>query len=311
MTSPDVLSTARALATDRVAAEVAEALAAGGVDCLLLKGRTLARLLYDDGSARPYVDVDLLIAPAALQTATALLGALGFACQLSDGDVASGMALHAHPWGRVRDEARVDLHRTLRGLEAPAERVWEVLAGRARRDSVGGAAVLVPDRSSCALNVAVHAADRGTERGKPIEDLRRALERFTDEEWRTAARLAEVLEGIDAFAAGLRSLARGEALAERLGIRGGRSVHVALAVAGAPQLAHGLEHLSSLPGLRPRLRAAARVAFPTPAGLRVTSGVARRGRAGLALAYLHRPLWLAARTPATVRAWRRARREVS
>lgn len=306
-----MLSTARALATDRVAAEVTEALAGRGIGCLLLKGRTLARLLYEDGAARPYVDVDLLVAPTEHQKCMTVLLELGFVYQLEDRDIASGMALHAHPWGRARDEAQLDLHRTLRGLEAPHQQVWEALASRARRDSVGGALVRVPDRPSCALQVAIHAADRGIERGKPIEDLRRALERFSHDEWRAAARLAADLGGLDAFAAGLRSIPPGAELSERLGVRGGRSVHVALAASGAPELAHGLEHLSSLTGLRPRLRATARAVFPTRAGLRATSATAHRGPAWLALAYLHRPFWLAARTPATVRAWRRARREVS
>ncbi len=306
-----MLSTARALAIDRVAAEVVEALAGRGIDSLLLKGRTLARLLYDDGTARPYVDVDLLVAPAEHERVMALLRELGFVRQLGDRDVASGIALHAHPWGRARDEAQLDLHRTLRGLEAPHERVWEALTRGAQRASVGGTSVLVPDRPSCALHLAIHAADRGAERGKPIEDLRRALERFTAEEWRAAARLAEDLDGLDAFAAGLRATPQGEDLAERLGVRGGESVHVALAAAGAPELAHGLEHLSTLPTLGPRLRALARAAFPTAANLRATRPIARRGTAGLTFAYLQHPFWLAARTPATVRAWLRARREVS
>ena len=63
VSSPDVLSTARALATDRMAAELAQALAGHGIDSLPRKGRTLARLLYDDGVARPFVDVDLFVAP--------------------------------------------------------------------------------------------------------------------------------------------------------------------------------------------------------------------------------------------------------
>jgi hypothetical protein len=309
VTAPDELSTARALATDLVAAEVATALAGHDIHPLLLKGRTLARLLYDDGAARPYVDVDLLVSPAEQARVESLLGDLGFVQQLGDGDVASGIALHAHPWGRARDQARLDLHRTLRGLGAPPERVWQGLSGSARRESVGGTQVRVPDRPSCALHVAIHAADRGAQRGKPIEDLRRALERFSHDEWRAAAEMAEELDGLDAFAAGLRSLPQGERLADRLGLRAGRSVHVALAASGAPELAHGLEHLSTMPGLRPRLRAMARVVFPTPSSLRTTSVIARRGAGGLALAYLQRPFWLAARTPGTMLAWRRARRE--
>lgn len=304
----EIVAAARALATDRVAAATIERLTEAGVDTVLLKGATLARLLYDDGVGRPYVDIDILVPPHAHPRAQAELAREGFAEVMDDGDVASGIALHAHPWVRKRDRAVIDLHRTLRGLEADPAAVWSALRRHSEPSRVGGGPVVVPDRAACGLHVALHAADRGVQRGKPLEDLRRALARLSEHDWLQAAGLAHELAGVDAFAVGLGQLPDGARLAERLGVEGGRSVHVLLDATGAPPLAHGLEQLTTLSGVRPRLRVLARAAFPTARQLRVSSARARRGAFGFAVARALHPLTVATQTPGAIRGWLRVRR---
>ena len=63
---------------DAVAAQVLAAFRQAGVEALLLKGRALAILLYRAGEQRDYSDVDLLVAPHALDAAEATLRGLGY-----------------------------------------------------------------------------------------------------------------------------------------------------------------------------------------------------------------------------------------
>jgi hypothetical protein len=61
---PDLGLAARTLALDLAAGELIRALAAAGIDCLLLKGPAMAHRLYLDApGCRNYGDIDLLVAP--------------------------------------------------------------------------------------------------------------------------------------------------------------------------------------------------------------------------------------------------------
>jgi hypothetical protein len=300
-------SAAIALERDRNALEAVVALAAAGVESIVLKGRTFARLLYDDGTLRGYSDADLLVVSTDRDAAASVLDGLGYRQVLSDGDVASGIALHAHPWMRNSDGAHIDLHHTLQGLSgAPAE-LWRAFRAHAVPAELAGGEVLVPDRPACAFHLAIHAADRGQERGKPLADLDRALARLDPADWEAARELARSVGGEAAMAAGLRLTEPGTRLAARLGLSTDTTVHIALAAAGAPPEAHGLQALAEADGLRDRARMLARAAFPTPSQLRQVSRVAGRGRAGLAAGYVARPFVLARLAPAAIRSWRAAR----
>ncbi|MEO6714059.1 MAG: nucleotidyltransferase family protein, partial [Mycobacteriales bacterium] len=57
------IAAASTLAVDRLTADVVRALRAEGVEPILLKGPSFARLLYSSSELRPYVDADLLVAP--------------------------------------------------------------------------------------------------------------------------------------------------------------------------------------------------------------------------------------------------------
>ena len=67
-----------AMRVDAVSAEVGRALARAGVRPILLKGPTVAELLYRDGAPRRYGDSDLLVAVAQRIAAEAALEASGF-----------------------------------------------------------------------------------------------------------------------------------------------------------------------------------------------------------------------------------------
>ena len=141
-----------------------------------------------------------------------------------------------------------------------------------------------------------------------LEDLRRALERLPDEIWADAAALAAEVDATTAFAAGLRLLPKGANLAERLGLSTALTTLVAMRAATAPVVSEGLMSLAATPGLVAKMRLIAREVAPTSAYLRTHFPFARRGRLGLALARVWRPIWLLLHLGPALLAIRRARR---
>jgi hypothetical protein len=258
----------------------------------LLKGAVLARWLYDEGEQRTYADSDLLIAPHTAATASAILADLGFDPEPA-GLVPGDPELHARSWVRPRDAAIVELHHTLVGVEVPATELWKVLSAATEPMTLRGASVEVLTEPARALHVALHAAQHGKDWTQPMEDLRRAVERVPEEEWRKATALAERLQASEALAAGLRLRPCGSALAERLGLGNVTSPEVALRAVGAPPGAKALERFTRAAGLRARVTMLVRKTFPSPNFIKAWSPLARRSRLGLAAAYAWRPLWLA------------------
>ncbi len=173
---------------------------------------------------------------------------------------------------------------------------------------VHGAPVRVPGDPALALHVALHAAQHGIARGTPRRDLHEALERLAPATWQAAAALAARVDAVDAFGVGLRLLPDGAALAARLGLPPNRSRNAALRVMAAPSVTLGLDRLATTPGARAKARLALGWTFPPPDFMRTGGGLARRGRAGLLLAYAWRPLALAGQSGRAVLAWRRAAR---
>ena len=91
MTGPDASSSelmvaVQAAIVDRATARVVTALRDEGVRSILLKGPVLADWLYAD-SPRAYLDADLLVAPADVSRAEAVLDGLGYAKVLGDADI--------------------------------------------------------------------------------------------------------------------------------------------------------------------------------------------------------------------------------
>lgn len=304
---PDkIVATAQNLSVDLVTAEVVGALRAHDIRSILLKGPTFARLLYRDGGFRTYVDVDLLIARSDSARAGDVLRELGFTWGYESRD--NGPLPDRVLWVRPPDE--VDLHHTLLGVGADEERLWNVLLATTELQEVGGGEAEILSEEARALHAALHAAQHGREWEVPMEDLQRAIEILPLETWHEAARVAEQLEAVPAFATGLRLLPAGELVAERLGLPATVSVETLLRAETPPHLTLGFEKLSSLEGPGSKARFVARKLFPPPANMRFMTPLARRGRLGLAAAYLVRVGWLARHASRGFRAWMRARREV-
>jgi hypothetical protein len=280
------------------------ALEAAGIDTLLLKGPAIAAWLYAPGEPRLYTDADLLVNPRRILDAERVLTGLGYALRDPEGErdaLVSGP--HAQTWTRPRDAAVIDLHHALPGEILAADVLWPELQGRADRLAVAGAAVAVLDRPSLALLVAVHAAHHGPDHDGPLEDLRRALATGSDALWSEALLVAERLMAVPQFAAGLRLLGNGAALAQRLGLPDQRTLD-ALA---QDQVAFGFARLAATRGLRAKLALIVRELFPAPSFMHWWRPWSRGSRARLAAAYAYRLGWLMTTAVPGLLAWRRAR----
>jgi hypothetical protein len=306
--SEQLLAAARSLHLDAVAAEAVEGLRAAGVDSILLRGPAIACWLYDDETTRSYVDVDLLVAYPDLARAETALAGLDFVNLTVEGVLAHDRPAHAHTWARRRDGAAVDLHYTLLGARLEPESVWEVLARETETISVAGTTVAVLNEPARAVVVALHAAQHGVGVGQSLDDLARALELLPHRVWEAAATLAGRLDATPALAAGLTLVRPGDEEARRLDLPLDRSTETALRASTSPPTALGYDWLARTPGLRAKAGLVARKIAPDPSFMRAWSPLARRGRSGLAAAYVWRVAWLARHAGPGFIAWRRARR---
>jgi Uncharacterised nucleotidyltransferase len=281
------------------------ALEASSIPALLLRGPVLAGWIYDSPAERRYLDVDLLVPAGARAGAIAALKGLGLELVLADA-APSERESHAETF---RDPGRgwLDLHWTVKGIGADPEVVWPVLSRGRTSMTVEGTRVGVPGEGARALMVALHAAQHAGQRTHSLEDVRRAVERVDRHVWEEAAALAVELDAIPAFAAGIRLAPGGPELLDVLSIAAAPTVDVAVYAAGNVPVLRGLWRLEQASG-RDKFGLLARELVPTPAFMRASSPLARRGPLGLGAAYAIRPLWLASRLPSAYRALRRARR---
>jgi Uncharacterised nucleotidyltransferase len=297
------------LAVDAVTSEVVAALEKERVGAILLRGPAIARWLYDEeaGPVRAYDDVDLLIGPRDIERGQRVLGGLGFVNRFAA--FAPGESVeHSSEWWRAGTVAAVDLHRTLLGVGVDPSELWRELASNSDRLAVARYEVQVPSKPGRVLIVALHAAHHGIGETKPLRDLAAAIEREDPSLWADVARVAERLSATPAFAAGLQLLPEGARIANQLGIAAAVDTDAALLAGSPAPTAYGFARLAATPGLRGKLAFLARKLVPTPAFMRYAFSVARRGRMGLALAYLWRPVWLLLHAGPGLVAWLRARR---
>jgi hypothetical protein len=305
----EVAVAANNLRVDAATAEVLPALEAAGARTLLLKGATIARWLYPDGQPRRrYTDVDVLVAPGDDDEAAAALRRLGYAPEVDEASMPSWWREHAVAWRRADDPVDIDVHATIVGVGASRARLWEALAADAVTIDVAGAVVRAPALPARALHLALHAAQDARENARAIEEVALAVRSADEPLWRAAAALAADLDAMGALAAGLRLTAEGAALATRLGLAEDGDPTVRLRAGGAPGQALTVERLARAPRARDRATIVARKLVPPATFMRHWSPLARRGPAGLVLAYFVRPVWVLARTPRALRAWHRARR---
>jgi hypothetical protein len=296
---------ARNFAVDALTVEVASAFAGEGIGTVVLKGPVLARWLYP-GEVRSYVDSDVMVAPENRARAVGVLGRLGFAehCAWMPSPLSldSGGTAFNRP-----GEGMVDLHCQLPGLDGDPEAFWGRLAARAERQVIAGVELRVPDREMVLLHVVLHAAHHANQvDGKPLEDLRRALALVKEAEWSRALELARAYRGVPAFAAGLRLLPEGKDLARRLDLGEVRSFQHEIRREDNVIAEELYALLSCEVGVRRKLVVAASDIFPRPDYMRWWSPLARRrGRLGLAGAYLWRVIWIIGQAPAAIHTlWR-------
>ncbi len=282
----------------------ARTLEAGSIPFLLLRGPVLARWLYDDPAERRYVDVDLLVPSRRRAEAAAALRELGMRPLLAD-PAPSEQEPHAETFV---DPARgpIDLHWTLKGIGADVESVWPALSRNREEMLLGSALIDMPGPAARALTIALHAAQHGPQGGVQLEDARRAVERLPRSLWEEAAELAQELDALGAFAAGIRRAPAGERLLRELGVDAEITFDLAVRAEGDVPTIRGLSRLREARGVEARAVLLARELFPTPTFMRRWSAIARRGRVGLAAAYAIRPFWLAWHLIPAYRAYRRA-----
>lgn len=154
--------------------EVARALAAAGAAPVALKGPALADRLYPDPTLRPSSDLDLLVAPEALDAAVAALAPLGYA---EHGDAFTrgyARAHHHHLHLERRGGVPVELHfRASVGLGATLD-AGPLLARALPAPGWPGLRVLAPDDELVFL--AVHSTRHVHERLGWLLDLARFLD---------------------------------------------------------------------------------------------------------------------------------------
>lgn len=166
-------SSLRALAMAAETRRLAELFAAGGIRMLVLKGAALSMQLHADVATRGSGDIDLLVHPAELWAADALLSGAGW---LREGPALSAerRAVGGHLLRDLsyrRDDALVELHQRLVAnphcLDAAFDELWE----EREEVDVGGATVwTLPDRLQ-AVYLCVHGATHNWERLRWLLDL--------------------------------------------------------------------------------------------------------------------------------------------
>ena len=299
-TSTVQTTTAVLMALDAAAVDVLGALQRAGARPVLLKGPSIARWLYDEPGERVYVDIDVLVAPDAGPTASGTLEMLGFSYVVE--------SWSSSVWVHRRSGVNVDLHTALLGTGLAPAPAFDALTRSVASLELDRGSVPVLETRARTLHVVLHAAQHGARERTSLEDLRRALARLPDEAWAETAALAAEVDATTAFAAGLRLLPEGARLAQRLGLSTALTTLVAMRAVTAPVVSEGLMSLAATPGLLAKMRLIAREVAPTSAYLRGNFSLARRGRLGLALARVWRPIWLLLHLGPAVLAIRRARR---
>jgi hypothetical protein len=296
------------LLVDEVTASITGEFAARRIPCILIKGPVLARLLYDVPDERPYTDTDLLIQESDLTRAEQALRDCGFVRADRDEDWLGPEPKYAHTFERPADRGVIDLHWRLSGAGAAAAQVWSTLAPRTETLEVAGRVVATLDPPACAALVALHNAHHGDARPRTLTDLDHAAARLDISVWRDAASIAHRLRAAESFAAGMRLTHAGGVVADLLGLDEPASIEMWLKTHPSSYGAWVMSCLSRTPTFRGRLQLVARVIAPPRVVMFTFFPLSRRGRVGLVLAYILRPLRLLAKGGPAIRDWSRARR---
>jgi hypothetical protein len=170
---------------------------AGGLPIAVCKGFHWAERLYPEPGLRPYLDVDVLVAPAAWRDALDWLRRCGFRADVDPGRRVPSERVPAWTLSPVfrRDGLAVELHPNPLGLQVPSlteAEFWPALS----EERIGRAAVLVPSWPHELVHAAIHAQQHSYSRLSWLVDLAEMAAR-PDLDWPAASRLA-VAEGVGA-----------------------------------------------------------------------------------------------------------------
>lgn len=278
-------------ALDATTADIVRRLRLSGVPVILLRGPAIATWLYPGLGERAYSDIDLLVPSQWFAEGERTLASAGFHESRLEGAFPRERPGHAHTWFGPGGRA-VDLHRTLVGAGVPPQETWNVLAEGTESVVLEGVAVEIPALAARLVVIALHAAHHAGEAAQPAVDLDRAVEQAPLATWRSALDVADRLAARPGFAAGLRTTPAGRDLAARLRLEPTSPLPSTLVGGSTFHVAQAFSWLAQLPGVNAKVAFAARKLAPTPMRMRARSGLARRGAAGLAAAYVVR--WLSA-----------------
>jgi hypothetical protein len=259
---------------------------------LLLKGPTTAGWLYAAGD-RPYTDIDILVAPDMVTTASSVLRALGF--DTSAPPLLSQELGSSGEWTRDSDGMAVDLHTSITGLEQIAERAWDVLKDRSTSFRLLDTYVGALDKPARLLTLCLHAIFRVPTEDQPLRDLEMAIQHVDIDTWKESAELGRELGVLETFSLGLHQTVTGEAFADQLGLPAGvEPLSIRISKEHGSPTANLVMQMRSLRTmtLRDRSKLIARKIVPSVAYMRTASNLGARGGPFLALAYIVRPLWL-------------------
>src|SRR5690242_13275556 len=110
--------TAARLRLDAALADISEELKRRQILALVLKGPSIARWLYGADEARPYNDLDLLVAPDDFDAAADVLESQGYERAFDDRGMPTWWREHGIALVRKSDGVTFDLHRRLSGVRA-------------------------------------------------------------------------------------------------------------------------------------------------------------------------------------------------
>ena len=173
-----------------------------------------------------------------------------------------------------------------------------MLVARAKVEVLG-----IPQRL---VHMTIHCVQHAFESTGPFEDLRRAVATVDRTQWEQAAAVSRAMGSEDALAAGLCLIPEGAALSAALGLTTERRGVVRMAASTHNDLpAFQLQRIIDAESTWERIKLLVNPILVSPSMLREDSALARRGGAGLVVAYAARPFVLARRMVPALRARRR------
>ena len=292
------------LVVDTETVRVVAAMRERGLRAVLLRGAAYVELLGYRPGERTYMDSDLLIKPSRFPEAEEVLRGLGYRESTIEAVFGERRPSHAHTW--LSDRGTIDLHRTLVGVSAAPEEVWQVLSEHTRTIQLLAREVEVLDASANLVVLGLHALQHAGD-DQAASDLARAVALIPTTVWSQAAELSRSLGAARSFGAGLRTTPEGAALAEELLLEDRRGAASVNRGSNSFHLAQGALWVARQRGLSAKLSFLRSKLVPTSARMRSRSRLARLGPGGLALAHLGRWVVLTAHLPSAILALRKLR----